>query len=169
MVSDAENVDWEDLAAFTYQEKNYLLIPDVGDNFADRKDYTIYVIEEPDAAVLKVDKPVSVTTAWQMVFRYEDGPHDCESVAVDEKNGKILLASKDGAPPVLYELPLRPAGSAAPEIARRVALITGPGLTGPSSMEWFNPTAMDISRDGKTVAILSFDRVYLFTPHKSLA
>ena len=38
-----KNKDWEDLAAFEYKGKHYLLIADIGDNKGKRKHVTLYV------------------------------------------------------------------------------------------------------------------------------
>ena len=107
---DIRNTDWEDLASFTLGGKSYLLVADTGDNTSTRPECLLHIVAEPapPAAGKKLDDTVS--PAWTIRFRYEDGPRDCESVAVDEKAGKILLISKRTTPPVIYELPLKPDG-----------------------------------------------------------
>ncbi len=103
-IMDADNRDWEDLAAFKYRQKSYLAIGDVGDN-AGRRDFcTIYVIEEPKAIGKQIRDRTKVKSAWRIDFRYEDGPRDCESIAVDTAGQRILLLSKRTMPPVLYGL-----------------------------------------------------------------
>ncbi|HEY1120628.1 MAG TPA: hypothetical protein VGE67_03475, partial [Haloferula sp.] len=100
--------------------------------------------------------------AWTIRFTYEDGPRDCESVAVDEKAGKILLLSKRTTPPFLYELPLKPADDK-PLVARKIGKITEPLNAGfPPIPYGTQPCALDVSADGKMAAVVTYFRVFLF-------
>ena len=101
----SDNRDWEDLASFVLDGTPYLLVADIGDNDARHKKSTLYVVEEPD-----VEKSAKAKVAWPIEFRYPDGPRDAEAVAVDMENRRALILSKRDIPPVLYELPLQPAG-----------------------------------------------------------
>lgn len=49
LLPEIRNVDWEDLATFERDDRSWLLIADVGDNFAMRHHVTLYVVAEPDA------------------------------------------------------------------------------------------------------------------------
>ena len=105
-IDDADNIDWEDMALFTLQGANYLLIADTGGNTSDREMFDLYIVTEPDIR----DAPEKISVQWRIHFRYEDEPRDCEAAAVDAVAGKIYLLSKRSVPPVLYVLPLRPDG-----------------------------------------------------------
>lgn len=161
-VEDAVNVDWEDLASFELGGRSYLLIADAGDNASRRQDCVLYVIEEP--ALPKGEKSIDrhVRTAWKILFSFEDGPRDCEAVAVDAQAGKIILVSKRTKPPVVYELPLRPAGKGS-VVAKRLGIthVTPPKGTFPLPYI-AQPTGLDISRDGKMAAIVTYYGVFLF-------
>jgi len=156
-VKGVKNNDWEDLSSFMYNGKPYLLIADTGDNASNRPQCQIHIVPEPK----KQDKEASV--AWSIPFTYEDGPRDCESVAVDEKAGKILLLSKRTSPPFLYELPLKPAGDQ-PVVARKIGKITDPLSAGMPPVPFgTQPTALDLSPDGKLAAVVTYFRVFLFS------
>ncbi|MGB5257848.1 MAG: hypothetical protein WBN44_11390, partial [Woeseiaceae bacterium] len=73
----SKNRDWEDLASFTLDDTPYLLVADIGDNEAQHKKRTLYVVEEPLA-----EKKGEAKVAWEVDFRYPDGPRDAEAVAV---------------------------------------------------------------------------------------
>jgi hypothetical protein len=152
-VEGAQNDDWEDLASFRLQDTAYLLIADVGDNWKQRTFCSLYVVEEPNITEAGLKADVVVNLAWQIRFTYEDGPQDCESVAVDVLNQRILLLSKsDLLPaPVLYELPLHSADNQSTAVAQR--------LTPISYFNW--PTAMDLTPDGFTAAVLTYGNAYL--------
>jgi hypothetical protein len=156
VVLGVKNTDWEDLSSFILKGKSHLLIADTGDNGSGRAQCQLHVVAEPK----QTDREVAV--AWTIPFTYEDGPRDCESVAVDEKAGKILLLSKRTTPPFLYELPLKPAGGK-PEVARKVGKITDPLAAGfPPVPFGTQPTGLAVSADGKQAAVVTYFRVFFF-------
>jgi hypothetical protein len=152
-VEGANNDDWEALASFRLQDTAYLLIADVGDNWEQRKICTLYVVEEPVITAAGLGDEPAARIAWQIDFTYEDGPRDCEAVAVDTAGLRVLLLTKRVVSPVLYELPLKPADPGATALASR--------LTNLHHFSW--PTAMDIAPDGLSAVVLTYDNVYLFT------
>jgi len=167
-VEGATNVDWEDLAVFNREGRAYILIADVGDNKAVRDTRCIYVVPEPvRQATGKFHAAVPV--AWQVRYRYEDGPRDCEGVAVDSRTGQILLITKRTSPPQLYTLPLQPPSDAI-VTARRAGeipfippstlgdMIRYPGFGAVLSQ----PTSFDIRRDNRLAVVLTYKDAYLF-------
>lgn len=163
-VEGATNKDWEDLAGFNLDGRPYLLVADTGDNAAKREFVTLYFLVEPE---FSPDKKLegTVKVDWSVRFRYPDGPHDCESVAVDTGQQKVLLVSKRTHPPEIYELPLKPEGTDV-VVARKIGTtnVGNPGSL-PSNLFDGQPTAMDIKRDGSEAAILTYTGIFLF-PHK---
>ena len=163
----AENRDWEDLAAFRQEGRSYLLIADVGDNRRRRHFYRLYVVAEPDLRMTQAK------VAWSIDFVYPDGPHDCEAVAVDTRQGLVLLLTKRDRPPLLFSLPLATGESETPVTAELLGGV--PNLPGPSSSDLLKrfgqyrsqPTAMDISRDGRMAAVLTYKDAYLFSKKRS--
>ena len=162
-VDGAENVDWEDLCSFKSKGIPYLLIADTGDNNSSRDISTLYIVEEPKLpsagdALAGVAKP-----SWVIRFRYEDGPRDCESVAVDAAAGKVLLVSKRTKPPDVYELPLKPAKEDEVIVAKRIGVTSVEPPQGVPKLPYIaQPTGMDVSEDGSLGAIVSYYGVFLF-------
>lgn len=175
-IDDAKNRDWEDLAAFTVGNKAYLAVGDIGDN-AGRRDFcTIYIIEEPEMPPEWRPEKRSIKPAWRIDFRYEDGPRDCESIAIDIAAQRILLLSKRADPTVLYAVPLFARSSRSLPVARKRATIsnlnragrTGTPLTGlPTLYPYrYDPTGMDISPDNTLLAVLTYRFIFLYQrPH----
>ncbi len=169
-----KNRDWEDLASFTVDSTPYLLVADTGNNDAERDTMSLHVLLEPD---LTEDDKLTVEPAWTVRFRYPDGRRDVEAVLVDAANGRVFLLSKRDWPPVLYEVPLFPP-SGDTVVAKRLGTIET--LPEPSrqdrehamfTKEWhWQPTAMDISPDGRLAVILTYRGVYLYRldPGRSL-
>ena len=162
-VSKANNRDWEDLASFTLDNQPYLVIADIGDNEARRKDVKLYIVEEPDPG----DDKVKI--AWEIEFSYPDGPRDAEAIAVDPAAGHILVLSKRDIPAMMYELPLRPETDDT-QIATPVIEVDS--LPQPSrrdidnalalkSSHW-QPTGMDVASDGASLLILTYRGVYYY-------
>lgn len=169
-VSGVGNRDWEDLASFTLDGKAYLMIADTGDNLGFHSVCTLAVVEEPPPPAKGAELRVVLPVSWTLRFEYEDGPRDCEAVAVDAKEGKVLLVTKREPVPRLYELPLKPERS---EIL--VARYAGPvilaenrrdidSVRGSQPFAW-QPTAMDVASDG-SMAVVSTYRLALVYARK---
>ena len=161
-ISNANNIDWEDIASFTLDGKSYLLIADTGDNNAVRKTCTFHILREPVLPAEGKKLEGSVAADWHIDFTYEGGPRDCESVAVDAAREKIILLSKRTQPPEVYELPLR-----APE-KRGTLVLTKIGVSNVDSpagtlVPFGNqPVGLDISEDGSLAAAVTYYGVFLF-------
>ena len=126
-------------------------------------------IEGPAFFTIKPDTELRVRPARTITLRYEDGPRDCESVAVDPIEGVIYLLTKRDDPPRLYRVPL-----AAPETGVQVARFVRkvPAVMGKSSIDtlikkvvgkkfsW--PTGMDFSADGRTAVVLTYGEPLVF-------
>jgi len=151
----ARNRDWEDIASFRLGTTAYLLIADVGDNHGRHKSSMIYIVEEPIITGARLTNNARVKIAARIRFIYEDGPRDCEAVAVDSSQRKILLLSKRKLPVVLYELPLELSSKESTMIARRKTAVSG----------IMSPTSMDISPQGHTAAVLTYNHAYVFVRH----
>lgn len=153
-VTGARNRDWEDMDAFTFRGRSWLLLADTGDNRARHDSSSIHVFPEPDGRA-------TVAPSWTIRFRYPDGPRDCEAVAADPRARTVLLISKRTKPPMAYELPLEPTSQ---KILTARAL--GP-VRLPRADFWEGPfadqpTGLAISPDGRLAAVLTYARVFLF-------
>ncbi len=148
-------LDWEDIASYRAGGEGWILVADVGDNSRRRETGVLHLLREPEirvpgegeeAPILEVEPDLAIR------FRYEDGPRDCEAVAVDATESAIYLLSKELVTCRVYSLPIPPPGSAGPHVARFVAEVRLPF-----------PNAMDISPDGRRAAVLTYGDAYLFT------
>jgi len=146
-IEGARAYDWEDMASFKRGGESFLLIGDVGDNSARRREYTLYLIPEPKIAAGTQPAALSVKPSLVIRFKYEDGSHNCESVGVDATTGKIYLVSKRDKRVrcKVYELPIPENQPTEPLIARQIAEIKSPATT-----------AMDISPDGLRAVVLTY-------------
>ncbi len=156
--------DWEDMDAFEFKGKRYLLIADTGDNGGLRRTLQLHVIEEPTRLTNARLKP-----AWSIAFRWPDGARDCEAVAVDAQRGEILLISKKREPPELFVLPLQPPDR---ELltAKRVGHLAGVPEPDPETLQR-NPrrarldghvTAASVSPDRGTLAVMTYRYLLLY-------
>jgi len=156
------NTDWEDLAAFQLRGTSYLLLADTGDNGGLRRTLQLHVIAEPRSLA-----QTSLQPAWSIVFRWPDGPRDCEAVAVDAAAGEVLLVSKKRVPAELFSVPLRPRGEG---VVRARALGRLAGLSGPGSGAGAlaqapleaQVTAADIAPDGRQLAVLTYGQLLVY-------
>ena len=152
-VSDAEAIDWEDMASFQLDDQSVLLIADVGDNNRRRGTCTLYVINEPELDADQRDATGTVEPTLTIRFRYEDGRHNCESVAVDPTTKAIFLVTKAGRRKcTVYRLPWPEAPSAEPLVATAVATLKLPPVT-----------AADISPDGLRAIVLTYGAAYEYS------
>ncbi|MFZ4774067.1 MAG: hypothetical protein ACOYM3_01810 [Terrimicrobiaceae bacterium] len=164
-INHASNIDWEDLDSFVLDGKPFLLIADTGDNNARRESCQIYIVPEPAFPVK--GQILDAEPAWTIRFRYEDGPRDCEAVAVDPVEKKILLLGKRTNPPGIYELPLIPKNPGQIQTARKIGTVrVERPLNAPLSPYGNQPTGLSLSPDGSLAAILTYYSVFLFPRSK---
>lgn len=167
-------IDWEDIASYALDGKSWLLIGDIGDNAGVRKDYELIAIEEPDFSGR--DATQSIKPAWRLRFRYPDGAHDCEAMAVDAGRREVLLINKH-APLAVYTLPLGPPAKGQTSlVARKLLDLTS--LPQPDANErkarfpaarfGGSPTGLDIDPAGRRAIILTYRDIWLFqrAPHQ---
>jgi hypothetical protein len=161
-VTGAENIDWEDLAAFSLDGTPYLLVADFGDNFGRRETRTLYLFAEPDHARAVTVRPVAVID-----FSYPEGPRDAEGLAVDAARGEILLLTKREPRPIFYRLPLHLATPEGPLVAERIGHFDNPEPRfdppgGPVTRSLFgaSPTAIDLDDTGHQLWLLTYTAVY---------
>ena len=171
-VRGAANVDWEDLAAFQIDEVPYLLIADVGDNDAERRSVMLYIVEEPELRGDRFEDGTAVSVEWSLEVVFEDGPIDCEGVAVDVPGQRILVVSKRTVPLRLYEIPLHPSGSQVRStvLATRVAEIVNIPPPTKADLEEdpqfgqyrSQATALDVTGDASELLLVTYANAYRF-------
>jgi len=143
-VPEARAIDWEDMASFALDGKNYLLLADVGNNHFKRESCTLYIVEEP--RLRPGDRKVRgrANLVRTIHYTYKDGPDDCEAVAVDPTSRTILLVTKRRRRTVYtFAMPEKPTEKAM--VAEPIATL---------SLGW--TTAMDVSPDGRRAIVLTY-------------
>ncbi len=152
----ASNVDWEDIAL----DENYLYLADVGNNLNARRDLVIYAISEIDPTA---STRSAVVQKWpvhypeQQEFPPGNWHYDSESLFTSE--GQLYLITKHRkagamgtfeAGANLYRLDTRNTDSSnALTLVDSTPLITA-------------ATGADVSPDGSTLAVISYEDLFLF-------
>ena len=114
-IEQTRNRDWEDLDSFVFEQQAYFLVADVGDNFAQRDHIQLHVIREPKLTHLASEQfettesmeSLTAPILYTLQIKYKEGPRDCEAVAIDIQQQKVLLLSKRDEPALLFEVSLR--------------------------------------------------------------
>ena len=168
-VQDVKNKDWEDLAAFTYRGNPYLLIADTGDNKFRRTTVRLHAVPEPTPNPDGTYTNTKVRAVWTLTCRYEDGPQDCEAIAVDQQGQRVLLLNKDGKASVVYTIPLFPQPKTPTLIAKKLATLPHTANAANNIVSFLKAgvlgarvTGMDISPEGTQAVVLTYTDIRLF-------
>ncbi len=164
-VEGADKKDWEDIASFSDNGKNWLLVADTGDNGGIRKRVRLLFIEEPSLG----DKPGVLKPARIVDVVWPNGPRDCEAVAVDLTRREVVLITKKRQPPLVYTVPLDVEDG---ETVTAKLIANLPHVPRPSAKDIANNpklaklsvqvTAADISADGLSLAVLTYRHLLLY-------
>lgn len=165
LLEGAENRDWEDIAAFELGGVSYLMIADTGDNGGLRRSLELAFVREPETLIDQ-----TLPLAWAQRFRWPDGPRDTEAAGVDPLDGHVYLISKKRVPAELWRLPLGAEHVKQVTVAERLGRLSGIIQPRAEDLER-NPvfgryrsqiTGMDISRDGRRMAVLNYRTAYVY-------
>ncbi len=144
--------DWEDMASFVLDKKSRLLLADCGDNASKRKLCSLHIVAEPKIPTKAARPYRGVAKLIQTInYVYQDGPVDCESVAVDPTARAIYLVGKRPRRTV-YKLAIPRKPTAKVLVAKRIGRLWL-GMT----------TAMDISPDGRRAVLLTYGPALEYT------
>ena len=149
-IPDAVNVDWE---AITTDDQGNLIIADCGNNFSIRRDLVLYIVKEPyppQTVVTCVSSRILYYYPDQKDFPPEKNDYDAE--AIFWRNGRIYILTKHRSDTLtkLYRL-----DSVNPLKDNPATLIGKFDIHGQIS-------GADVSLDGKKIAILAYNSVWLF-------
>jgi hypothetical protein len=162
-VTNVDNIDWEDI---TLDDRGNLWIGDIGNNDSDRKDLAVHRIPEPDPRAgldsVTVDHSVHFTYPDQDDFSDDRGPFDAESLFWWE--GALWLSTKHRRDTltVAYRFPRVDVDEVVLERVAEFDLGTQLGEGYPASKFPGMATGADVSTDGKHLALLSYDAVFVF-------
>jgi hypothetical protein len=153
-VTNAQAVDWEDIAAGPGQQSGTsdLYIGDIGDNGRKRDYITVYRVPEPGISSddLLSGKMLVTEPAEAIRLKYPDGRHDAETLMVHPLTGDLYIVTKDFTSSTgVYKLKA-PFSTASVNTLSRVAEISVPNLIGGLI------TGGDISPDGMRVVLCDY-------------
>ena len=140
-VAGAVNIDWEDIAA---GPRGMLLVGDIGDNLGERPSIVVYRVPEETMRA----RPGSVAPAARYELRYPDGGHDAEALLFDRASGTIVIVTKSFA------------GAARVYVARRPSSRRVTTLRRSATIDVGAVTAGDVSADGRTIVLRTYDSAY---------
>jgi hypothetical protein len=141
----APSRDWEAIAPGRDAAGRALLwVGDIGDNRSSWPYVRLYRVEEPATLA---DRPVS-WTGYRL--RYEDGPHNAETLLVDPRTQRMFVVTKAATGAGVYAVPPDLAAPPAVNVLRRVA-------DAPSTV-----TDGAFSPDGAHVVLVGYVYGYLY-------
>lgn len=155
----ATNTDWEEVALGPCREGNCVYIADVGDNAERRSEVQLYRLTEPLVTGPAERTVTSSTRGFEkLTFRYPDGAHDVEAMAV-MANGDVLLVTKGRSHGVVeFRVPASAWGSTTPATATRIDSLPITASAGSGQLV----TGMAISPDGKRAVVRTYREILLF-------
>ncbi len=165
-----KNRDWEDMSAFKHQGRSYLLIADTGDNARKHKTVSLHAVVEPEPKPDGSYGGLTGKPSWTITFRYEDGPQDCESIAVLPEQDRVFLLNKHSKVSVVYEVPLFPnKKKEMPLVARKLAVLPEISNAAGNVLAFFKAgffgtraTGMDLSPGGRHAVALTYTDIRIF-------
>ena len=155
-VAGAEHVDWEDIATGPAAgPRDALYVGDIGDNAEERPQIVVYRLSEPR---VHGRAPAASRSAVRFALRYPDRPHDAEALLVDPSSGALIVVTKDFGGSARLYVAARPSARAVTTMRRAGTLRLGAGQA---------VTAGDISADGRTVAVRTYDGAFVWSRRRA--
>lgn len=149
-IRNATNRDWEDIAVAVDPKdgQSKIYIGDIGDNDAKYEYRAIYILAEPT-----VTENVDITMDYQqkIIYKYEDGPRDAETLMVDPLTGDIYIVSKRETNVHLYQIAY-PFNTNDTIIAKKIMVLPFTQIV-----------AGDISSDGKEILLKNYQKVWYWS------
>jgi hypothetical protein len=147
-VTGAESFDWEDIAVGPEPGgHDALYVGDIGDNLAQRSDITVYRMQEPAVGS-------GTATAERLTLRYPDRAHDAEALLVDPSSGALVIVTKDLSGRARLYVAEDPSPDAVTTMRSAGSVSLGNALP---------VTAGDVSADGGTIALRTYDRAFVWS------
>ena len=152
-LKDVQAFDFEDIASFSRDGKNYLLIGDTGNNGLGATIQILYLIAEPPIDPEKGKTKIEAPIVQVIHYSYEDDHRNCEAMAIDPTDRTILLVTKERKSKCrVYALAWPKNDPKRATSARKIAKLKLPSVT-----------AMDISPDGRRAVVLTYGNAYEYT------
>jgi hypothetical protein len=161
-VTNARNLDWEDIA--TYKDaagKCFIYVGEIGNSKdGERLEHTIYRFPEPTVneadSNTSRDSPIATEPATELRFSYPDRRRNAETLLVEPKTGALYIVTKEQSEPsAIYKL--NPEFGVQKQIAVKIGEVTVPAV--PFGLI----TGGSISNDGKRLVLCDYFAAYEFT------
>lgn len=146
-----EAIDFEDIAWLRMDQKNYLLLADIGDNLSVRTEIKLYLIKEPKAEDSDSIYHIPSEEIRTIVLNYPDKARDAEAIFVDPIDHSIYLISKRDFKSGLYQV--NPFNSA----IKNAYVLNKLG-----EFPFSFVTAADISPDGSEILLKNLLNIYSY-------
>lgn len=154
-LDDVDPKDVEDIAiGKTADGGDAIYLADTGDNDRARKSVRLYRLPEPKVS-LGEKKPKQKHAVHTVEVRYEDGPHDVETLLIDPRGGDLYLVEKGPLLASAQAVGVYRIAAADVEAGRAVARKVASLPLGPA-------TAGDVLPDGSAIAVRSYTRLFLW-------
>lgn len=165
-VTNARNDDWEDIASYKDADGScYLYIGDIGNNKLERPELRVYRVKEPNISNSRSSTdekdPTATDPAEVATFKYQDTPHNAETLMVNPLTGDVYVLTKrlDG-PSLVFKF--KPTfGSGQVVSAEKVGEVSVPSV--PNGLL----TGGAISPDAKRVILCDYSSGYELTSASS--
>ncbi|NVB39398.1 hypothetical protein G6O69_16265 [Pseudenhygromyxa sp. WMMC2535] len=165
-VSNAENIDWEDISR---DESGNLWLGDIGNNSSERRDLAVLRIPEPapagepgEVGKVLVDRELSFRYPDQQSYGRTHGDFDAESLLWWADTLWVLSKDRLDHATRLYRFPSLDASEDELVLELVDDFDLGPYLDEEPSEFAGRTTAADLAPDGAHWALLSYDAVYVF-------
>ena len=147
------NRDWEDISVGPGPDnKTYLYIGEIGDNFAQYQEKMVYRMEEPVAGKQAV---ITIDSVDVLKFQLPGKRKDTETLMIDPSTKDLYVVSKREKPVVVYKITYPyPFDS----------LITADSIT---TIGYTQMVAGDISADGKEILMKNYQNVFYWKLKKN--
>lgn len=142
-LSNARNIDWEDITAYQDSVGSWLIIADIGDNMAQRDTLTLYKIKEPT-----LSDTSNLVLAEEMTLSYAEGPRDAETLFYDFQSGNLILVTKREEDVLVYEF--------------RFEANTHKTINSLGSLPFRNFTAGDANEAGE-ILVKNYDNIFYWS------
>ena len=163
-VTNAKNIDWEDLASGPNSEgRPTLFIADIGDNKKARPSIQIYEIPEPEITPNAKPKKIAPTRTWNL--HYPDGPANAETLLAHPKTGRLHILTKTLlGTATLYRVPATHQPDTV-QVLEKITTLNFPLLnkTGKRPIDNLMTTGGSLSSDANRLVIATYNSLYEWT------
>lgn len=152
------NSDIEDIAITTINDKNYLVLADIGDNSSNRSKCYLYLVPEPKPNGLISEVEIDNSDIITIEFEYSDGPRDAECLLSDPITNNLYIVTKREENARLYVLEYPFSNDKTNVFQYKSKFIFG---TNPD-INFTGVTGGDISKDGNHILIRDYNNVWYY-------